>query len=133
MRFVEWCGLFVIGDDTIDEQHRRLIEIANNFHRKAIDVPKAGVVFETLNQLINYAQEHFNREEEIAEKGGVPQELIDRHREIHNKLVEDVFMFNEKLSSGEDMEVEEIEQFLTDWLIMHILVEDRRFSEYLRR
>ncbi len=133
MRFVEWCGIFMIGDDTIDEQHRRLIEIANNFHQKALETPHSGVVFETLNQLINYAQEHFNREEEIAEKGGVPHELLKRHREIHEKLVEDVFSFNEKLSSGGELAIDEIESFLADWLILHILVEDRRFSEYLRR
>ena len=52
MKFVEWCTLFVIGDETIDKQHQELLEIANTFHDESRKGFNKKILIETLNQLI---------------------------------------------------------------------------------
>jgi len=133
MKFVEWCDLFVIGNKTIDDQHQVLLEIANTFHNEAKKGFNRKVTNDTMNQLIDYAQKHFFTEETITGKLDLPIELLDNHNEIHEKLIMDIYKIHEDLSSGKINSMYDIEKFLTDWLILHILIEDKKYKEYLHR
>lgn len=131
MKFVEWCDLFVIGHEVIDKQHRTLFEIANRFHdsvNRGFD-PKTSV--NTLNQLIQYAQKHFSDEEQIAHDLKMPVELLDHHQQVHDKLITDVFTLNERIESGQVVDMATVETFIREWLVLHVLIEDQKYKPYL--
>ena len=131
MQFIEWCDLFLIGHQTIDKEHQFLFEIVNKFHREVYKGLNRRIILETLNQLVNYVQKHFASEEAIAEKIGVPAEMLTHHREEHERLIMDIFKLNEEIASGKISTMHEIERFLSRWLVLHILIEDKKYRDYL--
>jgi hemerythrin len=130
-KFIEWCDLFRIGIPAIDSQHQGLIDIANTFHLQMTREFKSKPIFETLNRLIAYAQDHFSAEEDLLEKQGFPKELLAEHKEKHEQLVEDIFSLNEDLVNGRISTMGEIETFLVNWLVLHILIEDKKIRDHL--
>lgn len=131
MKFVEWCDLFLVGNQAIDKQHKVLFDISNKFHDEVYKGFNRKKTIETLNQLITYAQSHFNDEESIAEKSKFPKELLDNHKNIHDQLIIDIFKLNEDIISGKINSMYDIEKFLTEWLVLHILTEDKKYKEHL--
>jgi len=132
MKFVEWCGLFVIGHPVIDKQHRELFRLANSFidniRHSAADRNNA---FRILNGLIKYAEDHFSEEEEIARQYKCPEEELSKHEEAHAKLIEEIFEINDRLQKAESFEINSIEKFLREWLVMHVLNEDLKLKKYV--
>lgn len=81
--------------------------------------------------LLNFAVEHFNLEEDIFEKFGVPDavEHTARHRDFCNFISERAA----EIRAGKRESVKMLIQFLMDWLSMHIQREDRDYVEFLRQ
>lgn len=48
------------------------------------------------------------------------------HKDIHDRLIEDFFRLNEGIASGKIMPMCDLEKFLTEWLVLHILIEDKK-------
>jgi hemerythrin len=132
MKYLEWCGLFEIGIEIIDEQHKKLFNIANDFidivSREQVD---KDVAFQTLNSLTRYAQSHFRVEEDAASKNGFPVEKLENLTDIHEKLIQEIFDLHTRLSKADQLNINEIKQFIDDWLIMHVLVEDRKIKTFI--
>jgi len=131
MQYVEWCDLFLIGHPTIDKQHKKLLEIVNRFHNEAKNGFNRKLTIEILQQLINYAQKHFITEEAILEKWGMSEDILSEHKGIHEGLIMDIFELNEKIASGSISSMCELEKFLTEWIVLHILTEDKKFKTHL--
>lgn len=131
MKFVEWCDLFLIGDQMIDRQHQVLFDITNKFHEEVYKGFDRRTTAETMNQLISYAQKHFAAEEALTGRLGLPAEMLAAHHAIHGQLIDDIFTLNEDITSGKVTSMYEIEKFLTRWLVLHILIEDKKYKEHL--
>ncbi len=131
MEFVTWCGLFKIGHPVIDQQHRELFRIVNEFHDQLTRGQPSRVAIDTLNGLIKFAQEHFADEEVISKEFGYPEEQQDRHRHIHEKLIYDIFDLHKEISGSESIDLKNISNFLNQWIILHILIEDNQYKAFL--
>lgn len=132
MNYITWCGLFKIGHPIIDEQHQELIKIANKFHKEMQVKDNTLLVPDTLNNLIKYVEFHFDEEENILQKKGYPEDELKKHSEIHETLVKDIFKLNQRFCEGKYDSLIDVEKFLTDWLVMHILHEDMKFKYHLK-
>ncbi|RLE68101.1 MAG: hypothetical protein DRJ45_08450 [Thermoprotei archaeon] len=132
MKYLEWCGLFEIGVQVIDNQHKMLFRIANDFV-DAVAGRQADnkVAFQTLNALTRYAQDHFGAEEDAARQVGFPEEDLKKLSESHEQLVQEIFDLHARVSETNQFNINEVEQFLADWLIMHVLIEDRKIKQFV--
>jgi len=130
MQFIVWSDFFSTGINYIDGQHKKLIDIANDFHASVKKNANKSTMFSILNHLVSYAEEHFADEELIMRKAGVSAEHFEYHKDLHEKLTLSVFELNSELERGEPKTLHEIEVFLNDWLIKHILEEDRKMLPY---
>ncbi len=131
MQFVEWCNLFFVGHQIIDKQHQVLIDIANRFHSETHKGFNKRTTIECLNELIHYAQEHFATEERVTKQFGYPEEQLVEHKATHEKLIIDIFQLNESIANKKIISMYQIEKFLTEWLVLHILTEDKKYTDYL--
>ena len=131
MKFIEVCDVLKIGHQTIDKQHKVLFEIANKVHDEVHKGFNTKIVIEAMNQLVNYAQNHFSTEENIIEQLGYPEDMLADHKDIHEKLIMDIFKLNEDIATGKQKSMYEIERFLTNWLVLHILIEDMKYKDHL--
>ncbi|HKJ77385.1 MAG TPA: bacteriohemerythrin [Gammaproteobacteria bacterium] len=129
MGFYHWSDTLKVGHAAIDGDHRRLVSLVNQLH----DAMKAGKgrdqCGDVLDELIEYANTHFKREEALMERAGF--EGMARHKANHDKLLEQVRrlradFYDEKLSLTMDLM-----NFLKDWLNNHIMGQDKELAAFL--
>jgi hemerythrin len=81
---VEMREAYKTGNDVIDEDHRRIIDIINEINDSIEDEQ-----FETCKKLfdsfINVAKHHFHREEKILSEAGFPR--LKEHVKYHKELL----------------------------------------------
>lgn len=134
-KFIVWSKIFESGVPEIDAEHKVLFEIANKFYDNIRHGDSEAVVFETLNKLVRYAEQHFRREEKMLEEIGYPEDKVMHHKAQHQRLITQIFEVWETQYEivGERLidQPEKMKHFLTDWLIMHILIEDRDYFQHV--
>ena len=131
MEFIRWCGLLVIGHPVIDEQHQKLFSIINEFHNQLETRESKHLAVDTLNRLIKFAQKHFAAEEAISKQFGFPDKKLTQHKKIHEQLIFDIFELHQEITSSTSIDLRSISSFLTEWIILHILIEDNKYKNFL--
>lgn len=130
MEYVVWSEMFSIQVPYIDSQHKKLLDIANEFHAALKENKSSDILFPILNSLIRYAEEHFRDEESVMELAGYPPNDALSHKEIHDQLVREIFTMAEELKNNGEKTLHDVEVFLNGWLIKHILLEDKKIAPY---
>lgn len=130
MAYFEWNVDLETGQETIDDQHRHLFEIANRLHEavRAEDTD-AEVVADTIYELTDYVVQHFNDEENLMAEKGYP--ALSTHRALHEHLTAETMMLTARFFNGEEVAATKIAPFLADWLTAHIKAEDMRFVAFM--
>lgn len=131
MPYIIWCEMFNLDVPLIDSQHKELINIVNEFHNIIKTNLDTSAIFKVLNSLIRYADKHFKEEEKLMEISNYPNDKLQEHKKIHEDLVKDIFNLHDKLNQSKEFPLLEIEMFLNDWLIKHILIDDKKLKPYL--
>ena len=67
MAFFEWNDTYSVQVREIDSQHKKLFEITNHFHEAMKTGADDDVIYETLNSLIKYVEEHFREYDNLDE------------------------------------------------------------------
>lgn len=129
MAFFEWKPLFSVGIETIDKQHRILINAMNAFFEASMmdNVEKAG---QALNALLHYTRLHFEDEERMLTKNGYPE--IVSHKALHRELLGQVTRLAEDyLALPSRPRANQLASFLRNWLMKHILGNDKRYTDLM--
>ena len=129
MALLIWNDSYRIGDPVIDREHCRLFDLINDFHFTFLQNRDRRNILIVLNNLVQYAEEHFQHEERIMAERGYPG--LDRHREIHADLFETLFSLQTKLEKGTIGMEQETVAFLRNWLTDHIAEDDRALGKFL--
>lgn len=129
MALITWGTKYSVGIPSIDEQHKKLVDIVNDLN----DAMKMGkskeVLNATLTSLIDYTKVHFKYEEDLFNKHGYNEKLS--HKMVHDKLTKQVIDFYNNYQKGNAAISIDLMHFLSDWLTKHIVVEDKKYSEFL--
>lgn len=127
-----WSTDYSVGDQTIDEQHRKLLSICSHIdHIKQDGTPQfLDQFYEELNGLIVYAEEHFKFEEDLFESKGFPD--TEKHKHEHDEYFKQVSKILFDAQNGK-IELEELKTFILGWWIDHILNSDMKYKPYLEK
>ncbi len=118
---------YLVGIEMIDEEHRKLFEIAERtyqlLHNDYLS-DKYDNISDILQELKDYTIEHFRHEEEYMEKIQYKRMFTQKmqHRAFIQKL-EEYSSWN--LDRSQDDVIQDIFKFLTDWLTKHIYAEEK--------
>ncbi len=124
-----WSSALSVGIETIDNQHKRLIDLINRLYGAVLNNRSRQVLGEILDELVEYTASHFRTEEELFERYGYAEE--QQHKAIHEGLVRQVLEYQKKFKSGAGLDMTLLE-FLKGWLVDHIMQTDKRYSGFLR-
>jgi len=124
-----WSTALAVGHAEIDDQHRKLIEVANRLNEAMRRGEGRTAIGAVLDELVRYTTFHFEFEESLMKKSNYPD--VFRHQGEHKKLVGDVLAQKAKFDSGEALS-SELLSFLRDWLVNHILKTDKALASSLR-
>lgn len=128
---IEWHTSFETGIPDVDGDHRRLVALINDLDsvlEAGGDLGRAG---EAIDALIDYADYHFAREEALMREGrfGGSADHASAHARFGQYLGE---MVGTCMLTPDRRAVEALRDYLSAWLIDHILVEDMKFAALLR-
>ncbi len=131
MALLSWSDQYLIGNDTIDDEHKELFRLINDFHTHWVEAHNRQDIAKVLNQLIVYAQMHFQHEEKIMEDAGYPK--LAQHQQIHESLIDMIFKLHKDFMEGNlHLEMDTM-RFVRSWLLEHILENDYIFRDFLAR
>lgn len=131
-----WNEKLVLGIDTIDEQHKKLVDLMVTSKNLVMDV-EDGIdcydeIVTVLKELADYAVYHFSYEEELLEK--IDYEEFIPHRMEHKLFIKKVSNFmSTDLDENQIEKIEEINHFLLDWISKHILDTDSKYVEDIKK
>jgi hemerythrin len=138
---VEWDPSLSVGEETIDNQHKRLIAQIN----KLIDILSSldvdiGALRETGHFLYTHIMEHLTYEEKYMEENNYPgledhkkahRDFIQFYKDIQSELKEGMTSGNfTSIEIGKLME--KIKKYLLDWLVQHIKSVDQEYAKYIK-
>lgn len=129
MTILSWHDQYLIGARTIDDEHKALFALINEFHTHWVERRDVKEIAVVLNKLIQYSEQHFMDEESIMEKEGYPK--LAHHREEHEQLIQTVFKLNEEFVERRELASHEIQKFCKHWLVDHIVYSDYEFRDFL--
>ena len=127
---LRWSDSLSVGIDSIDSQHKKLIDLINELYTKMKSGSAKEAVGRTLGSLIDYTESHFQYEEELFAKYDYLEQKD--HKVVHSKLVAQVVEFQKQFQKGEKDVSLELMEFLKDWLVNHIKKTDKQYSPFLR-
>jgi hemerythrin-like metal-binding domain len=132
MSFMEWNTGYSVGVAIFDDEHKKLIAIINQLHDAVAEGVDRLALQRISDSLVEYVLMHFRHEEMYFGDWAYPEAA--EHISIHAKLRQQVFEYRKQIMEKDSGELaQELAVFLRDWLAQHILVEDRKYGDFLTR
>ncbi|MDR2579611.1 MAG: bacteriohemerythrin [Fibromonadaceae bacterium] len=127
-----WLNSMSVGDATIDEQHKQLIKIMNEFMEACKNNKGMHELEESLNFLVDYTVKHFTMEESIQIKRHYPG--YAEHKKIHEafklKVADIVGKFKKEGPTPAMVSAFNFE--VGNWVMDHIAKEDRKVGDFFK-
>ncbi len=127
---IEWNDSLSVDLESIDAQHKKLVDILNSLHGSTASAQDPEAVKKILNELVEYTVYHFSYEEDLLREHHYPD--FENHLLAHKALVAQVGKFNEDFQAGRAKLSSELFKFLRSWLNGHIRGTDKRYSAHLK-
>jgi len=128
MAYLEWNDTFSVHVQELDEHHQRIIEMINGLRNILEQDTADAEVVAVVHNLIDYASTHFRTEERYMMQFGFAES--ESHEAEHDRFIEQVLVYQERLNRGEKVILAELLRFLKDWLVQHILGTDKQYSQF---
>jgi len=131
MQIVFWKPEYSVGVKSIDDDHRKLIDILNRFFEAMTKGQGKIIIGEIIKELEDYAFYHFNREETFFRLTNYPEsdEHVKEHQFFKQKLME----MKKEVENGTSSTTPELLVFLRDWLLHHIVSVDKAYESHFRK
>jgi hemerythrin len=120
-----WDKTYTIGNPDLDEQHKRIFELANSLP----EVLNEGDIKQIIWRMFKHVHEHFVREEKMMKEIGYPQ--LAEHRKLHDELITRLSDISTH-SFDSDQSVFEFKKFIYDWIIDHIMNIDKGYFRFVQ-
>ncbi len=122
---------FRTGYESIDEEHKRLFEIADRAYEVMTDdfIPdKYDYIVDILNELKDYAASHFKNEEDFMLSIGYKK--LFSHKVEHSDFIDKLNEYDlDSIDENQRQVIFQLLEFLNDWLIHHILENDMQIGK----
>ncbi len=128
--FMEWGPKLETGIKTIDDQHKKLVNMVNTLYAAISSGTGKDHLGRLLDELIDYTVYHFGTEEELFKKYEYPEAA--GHKKIHEELAAKVMDFRDRFQKGEALLSYDLMNFLKNWLVNHIGVTDKKYAPFLK-
>jgi len=130
---MKWSDEYATGNAQIDDQHRMIFRMAEDF-RTALDEGQGERVYDGMLQSLDaYVRTHFGFEERCMDKYACP--VAEGNKRAHDRFIEVLATFQQRYAaSGFDRaDARELVDTIDRWLVDHICRIDVRLKEYVAK
>ena len=125
--FIVWKPEYNLGIPIIDEHHRGIVSIINSLHFGMQNNFDKDILCPIVDMMNDYSCIHFKTEEDFLEKINFPN--LKQHCELHHELTIKLKKFGRE--SIMDKDSHNFMDFLKQWWISHIRVEDVSYKNHM--
>ncbi len=129
MTFLKWDKQYQLNIGLIDNQHKRLFVLIDNFYQALKQKQSKHGMADLLKGLVEYTIYHFKAEEWFMKLHKYPAH--QQHKAAHKEFIENVQDFQTRFEQGRLLIPLEVANFLKDWLSNHILEADKQLALFL--
>ena len=122
-----WNPHLETGIALVDEQHRKLVALINRLAEQHVQGATEADIQAILTELADYAHYHFACEENIWQQGLSGDVWLDRHLLAHRAFFDHVVALQQGKQPFQTV-LNDLFSFLTQWLALHILDNDKRMA-----
>lgn len=119
---------YYTGVELIDQEHRRLFEILTDLNELSQDealCDKYDTLVDILEELKDYTVKHFQDEERYMKS--IQYDGLAAQEEVHQSFIDKIDNINlDEIDNSPQEQVDELIDFLANWLINHIMKMDRQ-------
>lgn len=130
-KFITWNEFYELGIETIDEQHKKLVDIINNLYDAFMEGKAQDIIDTTLAEMEAYADYHFKTEEQLFTGHGYPE--TEAHIALHTKFFEQTNIYKGEYGAGKENIHYKLLDYLKDWLLNHIQGADVKYKDYFKQ
>ncbi|MDD9877302.1 MAG: bacteriohemerythrin [Magnetovibrio sp.] len=131
LKIIKWSDDYKTGIRIIDNDHRQLFELTEALGVCAERGEGRKRMGEIIDRLVNYANEHFVREEQFMATCGFPD--YEAHVAEHRRATEEIYGIRHLFRADADgLDAMKVAQFFAHWLAEHIRHRDQRYVPYVR-
>lgn len=119
-----WHDHYKIGNATVDEQHQRLFELANQI----VEADDTDELIRLFMLFYQHIREHFQAEELLMKQNHYTgyEQHVTAHNQMLDRLVEISKTIHDRQWNTADIQV-----FVSRWVLVHILEVDRLLGKFL--
>lgn len=118
-----------VGSDVLDGHHKMIIDCLNRLHPLIGAVGRDAEIHGVVDKLEDFVLVHFSEEEQYMKKSGYPD--WQTHKEQHDKMYDVVFGMKSDVEHGRELDAKNLFDIIYDWLLQHIMKEDKKYVEYI--
>ena len=128
---LEWGTAFEIGIESIDDEHKAIIENYGKLYELMRSGKGHSFYNELLDFLTDYIEVHFENEEKFQREIGYDQ--YEAHKAKHDFFKEKIGDFiRASDQSVSNADLIKLNLFVKDWLIRHIYLEDKKIADFIK-
>ncbi len=128
---IEWKKEWESTNEIIDNQHQKIIAMANQVINLYLEATSKKEIENQLNKLLELIAEHFKTEEYILKEINYPG--YAHHEELHHKLLAKSLKVKELVHSTEVTPSAFYSFIMDDVIVGHLEDEDAKFFSYFRK
>ena len=132
--FMNWAEKYSVGIPEIDQQHQTLFKMLNNLfiESKRGEQHANTALKTTVKGLVDYVKFHFNTEEELLTKYKYPDEKFQLQKKEHKEFIVNILNTVKDFEDGKKYIPSKTIEYLKEWVLHHIAIVDKDFSNFLQ-
>lgn len=128
MALLHWTDDLSVHHTGMDEQHKRLFDLAGRLWASAED--EGADAARLIEGIVEYTHSHFASEEAMLAAIAYP--ALKGHKQRHKSIFEAVdTIINRLAGSDPKILVREVAEFVSEWLVRHIQTEDMQYGRFI--
>jgi hemerythrin len=125
MNKITWKDEYSIGHEKIDDQHKKIVDLINELDES--DSPE--ITTSIISKVNGYVRQHLDYEEQLLKSLEYPE--FEQHKELHTQYAKEISNLTVKATFLDDFAPGELLEFLKKWWDNHILVEDKKYKNFI--
>jgi len=126
--YVAWSDSFSMGVKQLDEQRKELLAFVDGLLHPIADSKEEASFWDTIRQAEQYVKDHFATEDKYMLLTRFPG--YNEHKNAHDQFVQTIADNMKCLKAGETPIPEKFISFMKNWMLSHIAIMDKRYSDY---
>jgi hemerythrin len=126
MPLFTWDKKYSVNNKELDEHHKKICHVLNSLYDDSLGRDKFLCIDTLIEEMIAYTNYHFSAEEQYMKDIGYKD--IDKHIVEHKGFKQKILQLQQAADKDEYETTKELMVLLGDWLIRHIIKEDKKFA-----